>query len=128
MADYSSNIVVINLLENLAAMEEFLWPRIQVLDSAEELTSSSSASQRKKKAGRSAEKSNVVSGSGLDDSIGSQTRCVAHRKANYSPSKSLSEVQTLIPARFFSLTSASMFFSIRSISQDGLSFLLSRSI
>ena len=44
LADFSSNIVVINLLENLAAMKEFLWTRIQLLDSAEELTSSSSAS------------------------------------------------------------------------------------
>ena len=28
LADFSTNIVVINLLENLAAVEEFLWPRI----------------------------------------------------------------------------------------------------
>ena len=94
LADFSSNIVVINLLENLAAMEEFLWPRIQLLDSTEELTSSSSASQRKKKAGPSAEKGKAVSGSGLDDFVGSKTRHAALRKANYSPSKSLSEVQT----------------------------------
>ena len=124
LADFSTNIVVINLQENLTAVEEFLWPRIQLLDSAEELTSSSSASQRNKKAGPSAEKGKAVSGSGLDDSIGSQTRRVAHRKANYSPSKLLSEVQTLIPIRFFSLTSASMFFSNPSISQDGLEFPL----
>ena len=92
------------------------------MDSAEELTSSSSASQRKKKAGPSVEKGKAVSGSRLDDFVRSQTRRVAHRKANYSPSKSLSEVQTLIPLRFFSLTSASMFFSNPSISQDGFEF------
>ena len=94
LADFSTNIVVINLLENLAVVEEFLWPRIQVLDSAEELTSSSSTSQRKKKASPSTEKGKAVSGSGLDDFVGSQKRRVAHKKANYSPSKSLSEVQT----------------------------------
>ena len=113
---------MINLLENLAAMQEFLWPRILLLDSAKELTSSSSASQRKKKAGPLAEKGKAVSGSRLDDSVGSQRTRVAHRKANYSPSKSLSEVQNLIPVRFFSLTSASMFFSNPSISQDGFEF------
>ena len=94
LADFSTNIVVINLLENLAAVEEFLWPRIQVLDSAKELTSSSSTSQRKKKAGPSREKGKAVSGSGLDDFVGSQKRRVSHKKANYSPSKSLFEVQT----------------------------------
>ena len=92
------------------------------MDSVEELTSSSSASQRKKKAGPSAEKGKTVSGSGLDDFVISQTRRVVHRKANYSPSKSLSEVQTLILVRFFSLTAASMFFSNPSISQDGFEF------
>ncbi|XP_020699967.1 E3 ubiquitin-protein ligase UPL3-like isoform X1 [Dendrobium catenatum] len=40
LRDYSSNVVLIDPLATLAAVEEFLWPRVQRSDSAQKISSS----------------------------------------------------------------------------------------
>lgn len=108
LSDYSSNIVVIDPLENLAGVEEFLWPRIQRAEPEQKKPSSggdvtpgsassgpgasstsrpsmATGSGRKdskgKKTSSSKGKGKAVLGSALDDARGPQTRSAARRRA-----------------------------------------------
>ncbi|KAF2302059.1 hypothetical protein GH714_031991 [Hevea brasiliensis] len=88
LRDYSSNVVLIDPLANLAAVEDFLWPRVQRCESGQKPLASMGNSESGTTPTGAGEKHQLIKGKGKavlktaqEEAKGPQTRNAARRRA-----------------------------------------------